>query len=47
MALLGGEWKARIENVTGWWDALTFALCVLALAALWLRVGLRVDLRSH
>ena len=47
MALLGDEWKARIENVSGWWDALIFVPCFLALAALWSRVGLRVDLRSH
>ena len=46
-ALLGGEWKARIENVTEWWGALIFVLCFLALAALWWRVGLRVNLRSH
>ena len=43
-AVLGGEWKARIENVTEWWAALIFVAVFLALAAMWARLKLRLTL---
>lgn len=43
-ALIGGETKARVENITEWWGALIFVLGFFALAAIWWRVGLRVCL---
>ncbi len=43
-ALLSPDWKARTENVTEWWGALIFVLCFCALAAMWLRCGLRAVL---
>ena len=44
-ATLPGEWKARTENVTEWWGALTFVLCFLALAAMWWRGRVRLAWR--
>lgn len=46
-ALIGGEWKARIENVTEWWGALIFVLCFFGLALMWWRTGLRLALTSR
>lgn len=45
-ALLPGEWKARMENVTEWWGALIFVLCFFALSVMWWRTGLRLGLRA-
>lgn len=45
-ALLPGEWKSRVENVTEWWGALIFVLGFFALAAMWWRCRVRYGLRS-
>ncbi len=45
-ALLPGEWKARMENVTEWWGALIFVLCFIVLAEMWRRTGLRLVLHG-
>ncbi len=41
-ALLPGEVKGRVENVTEWWGALLFVLGFWALAAAWWRLGVRL-----
>jgi len=43
-ALFGDEIKGRMENVTEWWGALIFVLGFFALALVWRRVGLTVQL---
>jgi hypothetical protein len=45
-ALLSPAAKARAENLTEWWGALTFVLCFCALAAMWARCNLRLRLQS-
>lgn len=46
-ALIGGELKSRMENVTEWWGALIFVLGFFALAVIWRRVGLRVQIGAR
>jgi len=46
-ALIGGELKARMENVTEWWGSLIFVLGFLALALMWRRAGLVVQLGTR
>lgn len=43
-ALVGGELKSRMENVTEWWGALIFVLGFFALSLIWRRVGLVVQI---
>lgn len=43
-ALFGDEVKGRMENVTEWWGALIFVLGFFALALVWRRVGLTVQI---
>jgi hypothetical protein len=43
---LSPAWKARVENLTEWWGALIFVLCFCALAAMWARCGLRLQLKG-
>jgi hypothetical protein len=45
-ALIGGELKSRMENVTEWWGSLIFVLGFFALAAMWRRLGLRLTLAA-
>lgn len=45
-ALLSPAAKARTENLTEWWGALTFVLCFCALAAMWARCSLRLRLQA-
>ena len=44
--MVGAALKLRIENVTEWWGALIFVIGFCALAAMWQRVGLRLQLRT-
>lgn len=46
-ATLGEAMKLRVENVTEWWGALIFVLGFLALAGMWRRVDLRIQLFSR
>jgi hypothetical protein len=43
-AFFGDAVKGRMENLTEWWGALIFVLGHLALAFIWRRVGLGVEL---
>lgn len=45
-ALFSDEIKGRMENVTEWWGALIFVLGFFALALVWRRVGLTVQIGS-
>jgi hypothetical protein len=46
-AFMGDELKGRVENVTEWWGSLIFVLGFFALALMWRRVGLAVQLSSR
>ncbi|MBL8324360.1 MAG: hypothetical protein JNJ89_05315 [Rubrivivax sp.] len=45
-AFMGDELKGRMENVTEWWGALIFVLGFFALAVIWRRVGLVLQLHA-
>jgi hypothetical protein len=45
-AFMGDELKGRMENVTEWWGSLIFVLGFFALAMIWARTGLSVQLST-